>query len=113
MLALSHIPNVPQEILGIANRHGNALLMLDLRHAFKIEASPLTVSTLFIVAQNGETLVGLVVDEIFQVRYVDRQAVKQAHGTGRYIKQIISSEQLLYQVLDLQVLLDQYLIHIQ
>lgn len=113
MLSVSRLPNAPQEVLGIVNRHGEALLMLDLRLAFQLDAAPFDVSTLFIVAQHDEYRVGLVVDEIYQVRYVDTKAVKAAHGAGMYIKRTISSEQMLYQEIDLDNLLQRYMKHIQ
>ncbi len=109
MLSLSSIPNAPSALLGIANRHGEALPILDLRIAFNLEASALDVSTFFIVAQTAAYRVGLVVDEIFQVKYIPKSSVRVAQGTGQYVTHIISDEQILYQQIDLEPLLTQYL----
>lgn len=109
MLSLSSIPNAPSALLGIANRHGEALPILDLRIAFNLEAIALDVSTFFIVAQTEVNQVGLVVDEIFQVKYIPKGSIKVAHGTGQYVTHIISDEQILYQQIDLEPLLTQYL----
>lgn len=109
MLSLSSIPNAPSALLGLANRHGEALPILDLRIAFNLKASALDVSTFFIVAQTQTYRVGLVVDEIFQVKYIPKSAIKVAQGTGEYIIHIISDAQMLYQQIDLEPLLVQYL----
>ena len=113
MMSLTKIPNAPEELLGIANRHGEVLPMLDLRIAFSLEAAPIDLSTLFIVAQSDDLRVGLIVDEIFQVKYIDQRAIQEAHGAGDYISHIISDNQTLYQQMTLQALLEDYPVYIQ
>jgi purine-binding chemotaxis protein CheW len=113
MMTLSKIPNAPEALLGMVNRHGEALPMLDLRTAFNLAATPPDESTLFIVAQNDTVQIGLVVDEIFQVKYLNEAAFKSAQAAGRYITHIISDGQTLYQQIGLKALLADYLTHIQ
>ncbi len=113
MMSLSHIPESPDAIVGMVNRHGEALPVLDLRVAFNLRVVPPDESTLFIVAQSEAYQVGLIVDEIIQVKYVDSTMFKESHGAGRYISRIISDGQSLYQQIDLHTLLDNYLTRIQ
>lgn len=113
MMRISQIPNAPSALLGIANRHGDALPILDLRIAFNLHNSELDVSTLFIVAQTEAYRVGLVVDEIFHVKYINKTAIKAAQGTGQYITHVISDAQRLYQQINLETLLTQYLAPIE
>ena len=83
--------------------------MLDLRIAFGLEATVPDISTLFIVAQTKKHRIGLVVDEIFQVKYINKHVIKVAQNTGQYIKHIISDNNVLYQQLNLEHLLTHYL----
>ena len=109
MMSLSTIPNAPNALIGIANRRGEALAMLDLRIAFHLEASAPDISTLFIVAQTKKIRVGLVVDEIFQVKYIHRDAIQATQNAGHYITHIISHNNVLYQQINLDTLISEYL----
>jgi len=109
MMRVSTLSNAPAAILGLINRHGAAVPILDLRIAFNLIATGLDESTLFIVAQGSNYHVGLIVDEILQVKYVDASAVKVAQGLGRYTTHIISDGEQLYQQVQLQTLYEDYL----
>ena len=113
MMSLSQIPESPDAIVGMVNRHGEALPVLDLRLAFNLRTVPPDESTLFIVAQSENYQLGLIVDEIIQVKYIDESMIQESHGAGRYITHIISDGQSLYQQIDLQALLANYLTLIQ
>lgn len=113
MMKLTQIPDAPEAVQGVANRHGEVLPIIDLRIAFKVKATPPDISTLFIVAQSAETSVGLIVDEIFQVRYLPQSAFKPVQGAGRYISHIISHGEKIFQQMTLDTFLRDYLSHIQ
>lgn len=113
MMTLSTIPDSSPAIVGMANRHGEALPVLDLRIAFNLQVTEPDESTLFIVSQSETYQVGLIIDEIFQVKYVQATMYKESHGAGSYITHIISDGQSLYQQIDLQALLETYLTRIQ
>ena len=113
MVAVTELPNTRSANLGIANRHGQALPMLDMRHAFKLPAESVNTSTLFIVAKSEEQLVGLVVDEIFQVKYIQGTAFSTSHGAGEHISHVISDSGKLYQLINLSSLLRAFLSHIE
>jgi chemotaxis signal transduction protein len=105
------VADAPPEILGMANRHGTILPLLDLRVVFKQEAPPITSSTLFIVVSGGGRLAGLVVDEIRQVEYLDMRYLREALGTGKYIRGIISYKEHLIQIIALPALINNFLVN--
>jgi len=96
------------EILGVVNRHGAVLWMVDMRRVFDQSAKPLDISTLFIVAQRGETQLGLVVDEVNQVEYLDLVNLQSAPTTSDAILGIITHGERLIQLVSLSPLLEKY-----
>lgn len=108
MVALDTMPDTPPAVLGVANRHGAVLPMLDLRLVFGKPAPPLTSSTLFIVAAYNDQIVGLVVDEVNQVEYLQPHDSQRRVGSQRYVEQIISQRDMLIQVVALAAVVDDY-----
>lgn len=106
MVELIHLPGAPDEFLGMANRHGEALPMLDLRRIFGFAPRPLSTATLFVVAEEGEQRVGLVVDEVHQVEYVPFSHLRET--TNPYIHRVISHKSGLIQMIALAPLLKRY-----
>jgi purine-binding chemotaxis protein CheW len=109
MVAVTNLPDTSPAFLGIANRHGEPLPMLDMRHAFNLPAATIAVSTLFIVAEIQKTRLGLVVDEIFQVKYMQEAVFQTIYGAGKHISHVISDGDHLYQLIDLASLSQNYL----
>ena len=104
------VPDSPPEVLGIVNRHGTPLLLIDLRMIFKHSAGPITSTTMFVVAgRAGEQQIGLVVDEVHQVEYVDKPQFQELSTSGKYIRGIISYRSQLIPVVSLAALLDAFL----
>jgi purine-binding chemotaxis protein CheW len=96
------------EILGVVNRHGAVLWMVDLRRVFNQPTKDLDISTLFIVAQRGATQIGLVVDEVRQVDYLDLSQLQSAPATSDTILGIITHGERLIQLISLSPLLMKY-----
>lgn len=104
------VPDSPPEVLGIINRHGTPLLLVDLRMIFKHSAGPINSATMFVVAgRAGEQQLGLVVDEVHQVEYVDKPQFQELSTSGKYIRGIISYRSQLIPVVSLAALLDAFL----
>lgn len=105
MVEVISVPDSPPEFVGVINRHGEVLPMLDLRSLFQQKVTPLTPLTLFIVATYGGQQVGLVVDDVNQVEYfnTDRQA---GLNTGEmFIQGIIPHRDYLVQIITLPALI--------
>ncbi len=109
MVELISVPDSPPEVLGMMNRRGRVVPMLDLRLIFKQPNVPVTSQSLFIVATHGEQMVGLVVDEIVQVAAISQEALQTAPSTGRFIQGIVNLRDELVQVLALPLILAAFL----
>lgn len=108
MVELTTTTDARPEVLGIANRHGEVLPVLDLRVAMKSQASPIDEWTLFIVAVYEGISIGLVVDEVQQVEYIPAAQVHESSASGKYIHGIISYKQRLIQLVALGPLITDY-----
>ena len=102
MVELAEMPDSPPEMRGIANRHGVVLPVFDLRLIFGHEAAPINLSTLFIVATYDGQTVGLVVDDVHQVEYIEQPTA------GKYIHDIVSYKGQLLQLISLPALLETF-----
>lgn len=110
MVSLSQLPDADPIVLGLANRHGDVLPVLDLKRAFGYPPAAIDTTTLFIVAEAAPHSVGLVVDEVLQVRYYTPDVLKSAQASERFIMQIARDDQRLLQVINLPAVLDTYLL---
>ena len=109
MVAYTPLPESPPAVLGVANRHGTPLPLLDLRHVFDWPAVPIDTDTLFIVVQARGQQAGLVVDVIRGVEYVAPERFRSAPAAGKMIRSIMSHEAELVQVIAPAPLLASYL----
>jgi chemotaxis signal transduction protein len=105
MVELTILPDSATGMLGIANRHGAMLPILDLRQILEQEATSIDSSTLFVVVTHGEGVAGLVVDEVHQVEYVDPGAKQSVPAAGRFIRDIVSHKGQLVQLISVPQLL--------
>jgi chemotaxis signal transduction protein len=106
MVEVTHLPEARAGVLGVINRRGDVLTLIDLRHVFNQSITPIDVSTLFIVAQDGPGRIGLVVDEILQVEYYDLTHL-QPHTTGA-LHGIIGQGERLVQLIAVAPLISVY-----
>lgn len=104
MVALDRVPEAPPVVLGVANRHGAALPVLDLRRVFDQPETPINSASLFVVVVYNNTTVGLVADEVLQVQYL-AESKKRVTAAGRYINDIMGHGERLIQIIDLGALL--------
>jgi purine-binding chemotaxis protein CheW len=112
MISIDRLPDASPALIGVANRHGEILPMLDMRLAFNIEQSPINSSSLFIVAEYRKQMLGLLVDEIQQVLYVNAKALKPAGTSSRFMSHLLNFENKLYQQIDVKALLAAYIANI-
>ncbi len=108
MVELAAMPGAPPELLGIADRHGSPLSVVDLRKVFGAPVGIIEASTLFVVASLGSRKIGLVVDEVQQVEYIPFDHVGYTLAAGKYIRGIISYKERLIQMIALPPLLGVY-----
>lgn len=103
MVEIVPLPDAPAGVLGVVNRHGEMLPLLDLRHVFHEDAAPVDDSTYFIVVESAGQRAGLVVDAVDVVKYVPADAF-QPVPDNRFVRAIVQHENDLLQVLDVQPL---------
>ncbi len=111
MVEVTTIAGMPPAVLGVVNRHGSVLPLLDLRPLFNQPAAPIDTSTLFIVGVVADHYVGLLVDEVHQVEYLDVSLAQASGGKlgETYIQTIIPNGNALIQLLTLPPLLEKVL----
>lgn len=107
LVAWVALPHAPPAILGYANRHGEALLMLDLGHILGDAPCTTTLSTFFVVMAAAGQQVGLVVEAIMGVRYIPEAHIRPAPHTP-YVRAIVSQPEQLIQILSPEALLMAY-----
>lgn len=67
MPEMTRLPNTPDFIKGVINLRGNVIPIVDVRIRFDFPAGTITDLTRVIVVETGEKLVGLLVDNVYQV----------------------------------------------
>lgn len=115
MVALTPLVDAHPAVLGLANRQGQALPMLALRPLRGLPPRAINAETLFIVARYrgapGERRVGLVVDAVHQVDYMQPDELLSSPINGTVVSHVVSQGERLVQVLNLPALLDGVLNH--
>ena len=105
MVEYSHIPDSEPALLGIMNRHGQVVPLIDLRRVFGLATPPIDTNVLFIVAQYEDVLVGLVVDAVNQVEYIHKGDLRVAPGGGRWVEQVAGYHDDLLQIISLSAVI--------
>jgi len=101
--------DAPPEVLGLVNRRGTILPLVDLRLVFNQPAPSVNSSSFFIVGEQRGQQIGLVVDEVVQVEYVNSVQLEQASAAGKYIRGIINIKSELIPVIALNPLIEVFL----
>jgi len=64
---ITRLPNTPVYVRGVINLRGNVIPVVDVRERFGLSKAKITDLTRIIVVEIGEKLVGLLVDNVYQV----------------------------------------------
>lgn len=102
---ISSLPESPDYIKGIINLRGTILSVIDMRLRLKKESVPYTDRTCIVVIDLSETPVGLIVDSVKEVVFIDDQNIVpppdlSAGYQSRYIKGIGKSGEEIRLLLD-------------
>lgn len=108
MLELISIADSPPEVLGMANRHGELIPIIDLRQLFGMSPLAVGLNTLFIVVKYEATLLGVVVDDIQRVDYLPIRQLQQSSTWGKYIEGIISYQAQTIQFIHIPAVIARY-----
>jgi len=76
---ITRLPNAPDYIKGVINLRGNVIPVVDIRMRFGMPSAPVTEWSRIIVVEIGEKLVGLMVDNVYQVIRLSRSRIDEPH----------------------------------
>jgi len=76
--SITHIPNTPDFLVGVANLRGKILPVADLRRKFRMTEAGVTKASRVIVVKLGEEAVGALVDEVISVKSIPDETVETA-----------------------------------
>lgn len=76
---ITRLPNTPEYIKGVINLRGNVIPVVDIRLRFGMQQVGLTELSRIIVVEIGEKLVGLLVDNVYQVIRLSRSRIDEPH----------------------------------
>ena len=108
------IPNAPEYIRGVINLRGTIVPIMDLRIRFglkRVDYSPVTVVVILKVEHNnGERVMGIVVDAVSDVYTISEQATRKPpelteDNNSRFIRGLVSVNEKMVILLDVNELL--------
>lgn len=111
---VTRIPNTPDYMQGVLNLRGTIVPIVDMRMRFnlqQIEYTPITVIiVLSVKSENGERVIGLVVDSVSDVIDVDAKDIKATPDFGttlntEFISGLATSTEHMVMLLDVDKLL--------
>ncbi|SDN28389.1 purine-binding chemotaxis protein CheW [Desulfonauticus submarinus] len=110
MLNITKVPNAPDFVEGVINLRGKVIPILDLRKRFKLKAKEYDKNTRIIVIEINNTVVGFVVDAVFEVLRIPKDTVEPpspvvAGVDSEYISGVGKLDNRLLILLDLDKLL--------
>lgn len=76
---ITRLPNTPEYIKGVINLRGNVIPVVDIRLRFGMQPVAFTELSRIIVVEIGEKLVGLLVDNVYQVIRLSRSRIDEPH----------------------------------
>lgn len=88
LLALNSLPDAPAEILGLMRLREQVIPVIDLRLHLN-QSATYSLTTPVIVVKAQEHVVGLVIDEVDNLIYIDKtQILQQPIGVSRYVSSV-------------------------
>jgi purine-binding chemotaxis protein CheW len=101
MVETTPLPGSNPALIGLVNRRGSMLPLLDLRVLFEQPTISISANSVFIVAAGGEQYMGLVVDEVQQVEYVDPLQFNMVAASTQYVHGVVTHQSQLIPILSL------------
>lgn len=111
MQSITKMPKFPDFVKGIVNVRGKIIPIIDVSIRFELQPQPYDERTCIIVVQIGSFTVGMVVDKILEVVYINESDIVPPPSTRlvadhhRYIKGIGKTEDGVKSILDCEKLL--------
>jgi chemotaxis signal transduction protein len=108
MVELTPIQKRSPAYLGVANRHGNPMMVFDLRYVLNRQQKSIDVTSLILVTQLQNEFFGWVVDAVHQVEYFPIDTFQRLSTIeDNSIDQIVTEKSRIIQVVNNNLLLQQ------
>ncbi len=73
---ITHLPNVPEHVLGIISLRGTIVPVVDLRQLLFVQDGPLSRASRILVLRSGSQPIGFLVDSVSSVVRLDQETVE-------------------------------------
>lgn len=105
MVPVLKIPQSPDFVEGIINLRGKVVPVIDLKKRFSLEQTAWGSNARIIIAAIGRVLVGLMVDQVYEVVQIEENAFEEAPAIvsavhHRFIRGIVKRESSMTIILD-------------
>lgn len=108
LVEVTAVPQGPAEMVGVVNRRGAVIPLLDLRLCLGQPSRPLSLSTLFVVVEAAGIVAGLIVDDVREVITLPAEALKPRTRGGPFVQGMAAIDQTPLLVLNTAALLQSF-----
>lgn len=110
MTEIAPVPGAPDFVLGIINLRGNVVTVIDTRCRIGLPSRDFDDDTRIVIIEAGSQVVGIVVDSVAEVMYVNESEIEAAPAVGsdessKYIQGVVSRDNSITILMDLNKLL--------
>lgn len=108
MTKITRVPNAPHYIQGVINLRGKVIPVVDLRRKLDLQSAVYTNFSRIIVVNIENKVIGIIVDKMNEVLWVDKNAIEQSPTTTdskigeNFILGVVNLESKLIILLDLK-----------
>ncbi len=107
---IAPVPGAPSYVLGIINLRGNVVTVIDTRARFGLPEAPITDHTRIVIIEAEDQVVGILVDSVAEVVYLNSSEVDSAPNVGneesaKFIQGVCHRDDKLLILVDLEKLL--------
>ncbi|MCX7794338.1 MAG: chemotaxis protein CheW [Thermodesulfovibrionales bacterium] len=86
LTSITRVPHLPDFMKGVINLRGTIIPVVDLKTKFNMKTGPYKKHTCIIVTEFKDSLMGLIVDDVFDVLSVPRSSIQTTPEFGAKIR---------------------------
>ena len=108
---ITPVPGAPFYVLGIINLRGNVVTVIDTRVRFNLAQGTVDNNTRIVVVEVHKQVVGLLVDSVDEVTYLDAQDIEKTPNVGndetsKFITGVCNKNNELLILIDLEKMIE-------
>ncbi len=109
---IAPVPGAPSYVIGIINLRGNVVTVIDTRMRFGLSTKEMDDATRIVIIETEAQTVGIIVDSVAEVVDIYAEEIETAPNVGndetaRYIEGVVSRDDVLLILIDLNKLLSE------